>query len=123
MSIPFSTNVKMLNAVTVDTTSEAFDVSKRQQITIQFICASHTSGNGVFTVDATNDDLSGSTNWVTGISFRDAKATASTTWVVAETLSANGSAGIYVPGGWRFIRVAVDVTTDGAYTAILQNGG
>ncbi|MES2006911.1 MAG: hypothetical protein V4436_02250 [Patescibacteria group bacterium] len=122
MSIPYTTNVRMLDAVTVDTTSQAFDVSKRQQITIQLICANHTSGNGVFTVDATNDDVANN-NWVTGISFRDAKATASTTWVVSETLSANGNAGIYVPGGWRFIRVVLDVTTDGTYTAIMENGG
>ncbi len=112
----------MLDAVTITSTSEAFDVSKRQQITIEFICANHTSGNGVFSVDATNDDISAN-NWVTGISFRDAKATASTTWVVAETLSANGTAGIYVPGGWRYIRVVCAVTTDGTYTAIMENGG
>ena len=109
----------MLDAVTITSTSEKFDVSKRQQITIEFICANHTSGNGVFTVDASNDG----TNWITGISFRDAKATASTTWVVSETLSANGTAGIYVPAGWRYIRAAVAVTTDGIYTAIMQNGG
>jgi hypothetical protein len=122
MSIPFSTNVRMLDAVTVDTTSQAFDVSKRQQITIQLICALHASGNGIFTVDATNDDIAAN-NWITGISFQDSKTTTPGTWVVSSTLSANGSNGIYIPGGWRFIRISVDLTTDGAYTAIMENGG
>ena len=122
MSIQFSTNVKMLDAVTVDTTSQAFDVSKRQQITIQFLCANHSSGNGVFTVDATNDDVANA-NWITGISFQDSKATTVGTWVVSSTLSANGSNGIYIPGGWRYIRVVLDVTTDGTYSAIMENGG
>ncbi len=119
MGINFSTNVKMLDAVTADTTSEAFDVSKRQQITIQFICANHTSGSGAFTVDASNDG----TNWITGISFRDSKATASTTWITTVTLNTNGSAGVYVPSGWQYIRVVLDQTTDGTYSAIMENGG
>lgn len=109
----------MLSAVTVDTTSSAFDVSKRQQITIQFVAASITSGNGVFTIDGSNDG----SNWVTGISFRDAKATASDTWIVTKTLSSNSSEAAFVPAGFRYLRVSVNLTTDGAYSAILQNGG
>lgn len=119
MSIPYTTNVVALSGVTADTTSDSFDVSKRQQITVQFICANHTSGSGAFSIDASNDG----TNWITGIAFQDATATASTTWVTSKTLNANGSAGAYVKGGWRFIRVVVDQTTDGTYTAIIQNGG
>ncbi len=119
MSIPFSTNVVMLNAVTADTTSEAYDVSKRQQITIQLLCSGHTSGSGAFSFDVSNDG----SNWITGIAFQDAVATASTTWVTSKTLNANGSAGVYIKGGWRYIRAVVDQTTDGAYSAIMQNGG
>lgn len=119
MSIPFSTNATMLSAVTATTTSDAQDVSKRQQIVIQFIAASITSGNGAFTIDGSNDG----TNWVTGISFRDAKATASTTWIVTKTLSANSSEAAFVPAGFRYIRVVCTRTTDGTYSAIIQNGG
>jgi hypothetical protein len=119
MSIQFTTNAVMLDAVTADTTSDAFDVSKRQQITVQFVCADHGSGNGIFTIDGSNDG----TNWVTGISYRDAKATASSTWITSTTLSANGTQAAFVPAGFRFIRVALDRTTDGTYSAILQNGG
>ncbi len=109
----------MLNAVTVDTTSTGFDVSKRQQICIQFIAASITSGTGAFSIDGSNDN----SHWVTGISYRDASATASATWITSTTLSSIGSKAAFVPAGFRFLRVACDVTTDGAYSAIMQNGG
>ena len=119
MSIPYSDNIKVLDAVVASTTSDAYDVSKRQQILVQFIAAAISSGNGVFTIDGSNDGV----NWVTGIAFQDAKATASNTWVVSKTISSNISEGAYVKAGWRFIRVVLARTTDGNYTAILQNGG
>lgn len=119
MSIPFTTNVPAINAVTTTTTSDGFDVSQRQQITVQFIAASITTGNGVFSIDASNDG----TNWITGISFQDALATASTTWITSKTLTTNSTAGVYVKAGWRFIRIKCVVTSDGTYTGIIQNGG
>lgn len=118
MSIPFTTNATAISAVGATTTSDPYDVSKRQQITVQFLASGITTGNGVFTVDASNDG----TNWITGIAFQDATATASTTWVTSKTVSANGTAGAYVKSGWRLIRVKVTFTTDGVYSAIIQNG-
>ncbi len=118
MSIPYSTQVTMLDAVTADTTSAGYDVSKRQQIVVEFVCANHTSGNGVFTIDGTTDG----TNWVTGIAVQDVTATASTTWVNSMTLSANGTSACYVKAGWKEIRCKVDQTTDGTYSAIMHNG-
>ncbi len=108
----------MLDGVTADTTSSGYDVSKRQQIVVLFKCADHTSGNGVFTIDGSPDG----TNWVTGIAMQDVTATASTTWVTSKTLSANGTAGVYIHPGWKEIRAVVDQTTDGTYSAIMHNG-
>ncbi len=105
--------------VTVDTTGPAIDVSKREQIVIQFSCLNHTSGNGVFTVDGSNDGA----HWTTGLACQDLTATASATYVTSKTLSANGTSAVKVPAGWRFIRANVDVTTDGTYFAYLEAGG
>jgi hypothetical protein len=119
--IPFTDNVTMLNAVTTAgaNVSGIADISKRQQATLQFICTGHSSGHGVFTVDASNDNVS----WTTGIAFLDAKQTTVGTSVASKTLSANGTQGAYLTPGWRYIRVNCAVTTDGTYTAILQCGG
>lgn len=123
MSLPYTDNITAINAVSATTTSSGYDVSKRQQITVEFIAAAITSGNGIFTIDATNGDPSVAANWITGIAFQDATATASTTWVTSKTLSSIGTAGAYVKAGWRYIRVKVTFATDGAYSAIIQNAG
>lgn len=107
------------SGVTVDTVGTKIDVSEREQIVIQFRCANHTSGNGVFSVDGSNDG----TNWLAGLAMQDLTATASATYVTAKTLNANGSAAVKVPSGWRYLRVSVDVTTDGTYFASMELGG
>ena len=119
MSLPFTDNSPLLNSVTATTTSVGFDVSKRQQVTLQFVASGITSGNGVFSVDASNDG----TNWITGIAFQDATATASNTLVTSKTLSSNTTAGAYVEPGWRYIRAKCTVTTDGTYSAIIEAAG
>lgn len=128
MSLPYSMNVDMLTktslcessaGVTADTTGVAFDVSKRQQIVVQFVCANHSSGNGVFTIDGSND---GST-WTTGLALEDLTSTTPATRVTSVTLNANGAKAVSVPPGWRFIRAGVDVTTDGTYYAFMENAG
>lgn len=119
MSLPYTDNITAISAVSTTTTSLGYDVSKRQQISVQFIAASISSGNGVFTIDGSNDNV----NWVTGISFQDSKATASTTWVTSKTISSNGTEAAYVKPGFRLIRVKVTFASDGVYTAIIQNAG
>ncbi len=119
MSINFTDNIVVLNAVTVDTTSATFDMSKREQATVVYTCAAHSSGSGAFSIDASNDG----TNWVTGIACRDATATASGTYVTSKTLNADGSAAVEIPMGFRYYRFVVDVTTDGTYTAVVENAG
>ena len=110
----------MLNAVTGTTTSAVQDVSMREQIGFTFTCTGHSSGNGVFTVDASNDG----TNWVTSIAMVDATSTSSTTYVTSKTLNSNTSAAVYLPlYPYRLVRVVCAVTTDGAYTAVLEAQG
>lgn len=127
MSIPFTDSVDLLtgtipessSGVTVDTTGSGYDVSKRQQIVIQFLRTNHTSGNSVFSVDGSNDG----THWTTGLAVQDLTATASTTYITSKTLSSNSSAAVKVPSGWRFIRAVLDVTTDGTSFAFMESGG
>ena len=121
MSLPYTDNLTALNAVTQTTTSSAYDFSKRQQITLIVTCAGHSSGNGVFTVNASNDG----TNYANGIVVED-KSTATTTnrtYVTSKTLSANGSAALSVPAGFRYYTVTCTFTTDGTYTATFEAAG
>jgi len=105
--------------VTVDTTGQKVDVSERQQITIQFRGASITTGNGVFSIDGSNDG----TNWTTGLAMHDMTQTAGQTNVASVTISANGSKMVSVQPGFRYIRAVLDLTTNGTYFAALEAGG
>lgn len=127
MSLPYTDSINVLNAVTADvanTAAPAYDCSKRQLKSIQFTCSGHTSGNGVFGVEVSNDGV----NWVVynrlipNVAGTNAQTDAH---VVAPTLSTNTSSIYFFPTSdvFRFIRVFVDVTTDGVYTASLQTAG
>jgi hypothetical protein len=109
-----------LNGVTSTTTGTVIDVSLREKLSFVFLCTGHSSGNGVFTIDGSNDG----TNWVTSIAFQDATATASTTFVTSKTLSSNTTAGGYFPFvQFRYLRFVITVTTDGAYSVFAQDYG
>lgn len=118
----FSSNQIVLDAVTVDTTSGAQDVSMRTKLSLQFIAASITSGNGIFTVDVSNDG----THW-TAYNRLTTNATNTNVQtdvrVASVTLSSNTSVFVFFPVGdyFRYLRVSVDATTDGVYSAILQS--
>jgi hypothetical protein len=114
MSLPFTDNITVIDAVAATTTSAAYDVSKREQITLHFITAGGTS---VFSVDASNDG----TNWVTGIAFKDATQTTGSTLAVSKSV-ASSTAGAIVPAGFRYIRV-VATYTSGTATAVLESAG
>lgn len=119
----YTSNLIALNAVAADTTSEIFDVSQRELKSIQFIAASITSGNGVFTVEVSNDG----TNFIAYNRLVDNLTKTNTqtdTYVASCTLSSNTSKIYFFPDGdyFRFIRVLVNMTTDGAYSAILEAG-
>lgn len=108
--------------VTTTRTSPAQDVSKRDAVTLIFTSSNITSGNGVFTVDASNDG----SYWATGIAFRSAgltgaAAVSQTYGSVTSTTNRNWAA--VVEKGWSYIRVKVTVTTDGRYNCVLHSQG
>lgn len=107
--------VGALSLVTSTATSPTIDISRQERTSVEFIAASVSSGNGVFTIDGSNDK----TNWVLAIAFQDAQSTASTTYATSKTLGVSSCAGAYVPPGFEFIRVKCTVTTDGSYSAIV----
>ena len=114
MSIPFSDSTKVMNAVATTTTSDAYDISKRQLITAQFITAGGTSS---FAIDMSNDN----TNWITGVAFLDAKATAVGTYVTSKSVASTTEGAIINPG-FRYMRV-VCTWTSGTATVWLHAGG
>lgn len=127
MSLPFTDNFSIYSAQTSDVAvadAIAYDVSKRQKMSIQFTCASHTAGNGVFTVYVSNDGVNfvqynRLTSNVTNTNAQN------DTRVASVTLSSNTSVIYFFPPGdyFRMIKVALDVTTDGAYSCQLEAAG
>lgn len=119
MGLNFTDNVTLIAAGVVTTTSEAYDVSKRRQITLEFISTGFTSGNIVYTVDGSNNG----SDWVTGLNVYDATATNTAVGVLSKTASTTSNVGVYVPPGWRFIRAKATRTTDGTATVIMEAAG
>ncbi len=123
----FSSNQVVLDAVTVDTTSGPQDVSMRSKMSLQFTATNIAIGNGVFTVEVTNSQDSDGlpTNWIaynrltTNVTNTSSQ---SDTRVASVTLSSNTSSIVFFPVGdyFRYLRVKVDLTTDGSYSAVLQ---
>lgn len=116
----FTTQYALLDAVTADTTGEAVEVGMRGKLSVQFI-ADVTSGNGVFTIEVSNDG----TNWVQYNRLNDNLTNTNTqgdTRVASCTLSSDTNKIYFFPEGdhFRYIRAKVDVTTDGTYSAILH---
>ena len=109
-----------LNGVTVTTTSDPSksNVENLIALSVQFTCTGHTSGNGVFSVDVSNDGV----NWATSIALIDAASTTPSTRVTSVTLNSNSSKMYYFGNdfGAKLVRVVCAVTTDGVYTAVIQ---
>lgn len=110
----------LLSAVVADTTSVPFNVHNFKNIGLQFLAASITSGNGVFTVEGTIDG----TNWVALNMLVDnvTNTNAQTlTRVASKTLNSNTSVIVWLEDivALKAIRVKVDRTTDGAYSAFV----
>lgn len=114
----------MLNAVVATVANTAalkYDVSKRALKSIQFVASGITSGSGAFGVEISNDGV----NWVVynRLTSNVTNTNAQTdTRVAGPTLSSNTSSIYFFPTSdyFRMIRVFCTVTTDGAYSAILQ---
>jgi len=133
MAIPYTDNFAALNAVTATVAAAdalPFDASKRQLKSIQFVASAVSSGNGVFTVEVTNSQTAAGVpnNWVVynrlipNLVGTNAQTDAH---VAGPTLSSNTSQMFFFPTSdyFRYIRVSVARTTDGTYSAILQQGG
>ena len=107
-----------LDAVTATTTSRGIPMGPNGRTSIQFIAASISSGNGVFTVAVSNDN----TNWIaynkltTNITNTNAQTDAR---VASITISTNTNTMVSIPDVFSFIRVTCTVTTDGAYSAVV----
>ena len=111
---------KVLDAVTVTTTSDPVNVSGYKRIGIQILASAITSGNGVFTVEATSDG----TNWKALATLIDNVANTNAqqlTRVASKTLSTNGSDFLYLDNfvAVKAIRVKATVSTDGACSAFV----
>lgn len=111
---------QLLNAVTATTTSLGMPVIFSGRGSVQFVAGSITSGNGVFTVDVSNDGV----NWIaynrltTNVANTNAQFD---TRVASVTLSSNTSAIVFIPDPVVYFRVKVTVTTDGVYSATALN--
>ncbi len=103
-------------AWTTSTTSAGFAPVANGLMSLQFVAASITSGNGVFTVDVSNDG----TNWTaynrltTNATNTNAQTDAR---VASATLSSNTSVVVVIPDPFAYYRVNIVVSVDGAYSA------
>lgn len=83
---------------------------------IQFVAASITSGNAVFTVNVSNDGV----NWTaynrltTNATNTNAQTDAR---VASVTLSSNGTSMVFLQDAVEFYQVVTTITTDGTYSA------
>jgi len=105
----------LLDAVAATTTSDEIDVGKYEKISLQLVCTGRSSGNGVFTVNVSNDG----TNW-TAYSRIITNATAGTV-AASVTLNTNTNVIAFINNNdvFRYLTVTVTRTTDGSYSAIL----
>lgn len=108
----------LLDAVAATTTSGGVPVNNAGRLSIQIKAASITSGNGVFTVDVSNNgsDWTVYNRITSNVTNTNAQMD---TRVASVTLSANGTAFLFFPPGdtFAFVRVTVTRTTDGSYSA------
>jgi hypothetical protein len=104
---------------TTSTTSAGFapqGLGSSAQASIQLVASGVTSGNGVFTVEVSNDG----TNWTaynritTNVTNTNAQTD---TRVASVTLSSNTSSIVTIPDPYAYYRVKCVVSVDGAYSA------
>lgn len=129
MSFPYTTSIDALSGdqpaeksagVTATTTGPWIDISKRQAVSFVFRATGIASGNGVFSVDVSNDG----TNAATGVALHDATQTAQATNVTSVTINSNTQAAYTLANiGFRYVRVKVTRTTDGTYFAAMESAG
>lgn len=113
----------LLNAVTATTTSRGAAIDSAGRLSLMVYGSGISSGNGVFTVEVSNDPVLGwipynrLTSNVTNTNGQTDTRVASATINTVST----GTAILFFPPGdtFNYVRTKVVVTTDGAYTATL----
>ena len=120
MSIQFSNSEPMLSAVSTTTTSEIWDVSKRQLLSVEFVANTYSSGSGTFSISASNDGV----NFVSNIGFIDAVSTTPTTLVTQKAVTATATPAMaIIDPSFRYIKVTCTVAGTGTYSAYMQSKG
>jgi hypothetical protein len=120
MSIQFSNSETMLDAVATTTTSEIWDVSKRQLLSVEFVANTYSSGSGTFSISVSNDGV----NFVSNIAFLDATAIATGTSVTQKAISATATPAMaIIDPSFRYIKVTCTVAGTGTYSAFLESKG
>jgi hypothetical protein len=115
-------SVRLINAVSATTTSDGVDVSSFSKLSLQFSVTDVATGNGVYTVDVSNDN---GTTWVPYnrlISNVTNTNVQTDTKVASVTLNTSATkAMVFIPTDDKFqmLRVTVTYTTAGKYSAIL----
>lgn len=111
----------LLNAVAATTVSRGVGVDNAAHLSIMIFASGITSGNGVFSVDVTNDPSIGWVRYNRLTSNLVGTNAQTDNRVASATLSANSTAILFFPDGdtFNYIRANVAVTTDGVYSAVL----
>lgn len=110
--------VTLINAATVDKTSDSLDIAGARKVTLLFRRGTHTSGNTVFSVTASMDDIT----YITANILIDnvTNTNAQTLTRVASSTLSTATEKMYALDltsfGFRYIKAVTDVTTDGANT-------
>lgn len=116
-SVPvFQNSSGVSTDVSATTTSPAFETGDRNELSVQVICDTFTSGSGVFTFLVSNDGINykAYNRMVTNVNGG--------TVASSVTLSAAGSDLVFVPTGdhFAYIKVVVTVTGTGTYNAFIH---
>ena len=111
----------VLKAVTT-TSSGVMNANYLENITFQFLCSGHASGNGVLTLLGSNDGVN-----YTALSFVDpTQANTNSQGLIrltSLTLSSNTSAVGVIQndtGKFEYLKWTVTVTTDGSYSVFVH---
>lgn len=109
----------LLTAVTATTTSRGVGVQNAGRLSIMILSSGISSGNGVFTVDVSNDGTNYATynRIIPNLVGTNAQTDA---YVASVTLSTNTTNFLFFPPGdtFAYFRCKLTRTTDGTYSAI-----
>lgn len=109
----------MLTAVTATTTSSPIPVNNAKRLSIMVLSSAISSGNGVYTVQISNDGINFATynRIIPNLVGTNAQTDA---YVASVTLSTNTTNFLFFPPGdtFAFLRTTVTRTTDGTYSAV-----